>query len=399
MNLYNIAFNNFKRRKVKVLMILCGLVIGTATAIALFMIVESMRWSLGDQIDEFGANIVIVPRSEGMEINYGGAEISEVSLDYQRLVEDDLNRISEIPDYDSINIVSPKMITAVNIGETEALFVGIKPEKEFIMKPWFTLQDQAGLTSNQKPVDLALIELPDNGLILGYEASRALDLHSGDEIEINGVSFYVTGIINPLGSVEDGLIYGNLATLQNILNRPGEISMIEISAYCNSCPIEEIAAQLSDILPNGRVTALRQAALLREETIDRFSTFSFILSGIILFIAALMVLTTMMSSVHERTREIGIFRAIGFRGSHIIRIFFFEAGLIGLAGGLLGYLVGSTIAKVIGPYLTLGITLNTWQPDLLLPAVLISVAVAISASAYPALKAARLDPVESLRFI
>lgn len=399
MNIFGIAFNNLKRRRIKMLLIIFGLVAGIATAVTLFTIVESMKLSLGDQIDEFGANIVIVPQSEGMEISYGGTNISRVSLDYHQLTEADLQKIPEIPDYNSINIISPKIVTTVKINNREALLVGIYAHREFIMKPWFSLDQQAGLEVGQKPGDLALTVLPDNGLILGSSAARALSADIGEEIQIGNNRFQVFGILNPLGTVEDGLIYANLSKVQDIMDRPGEISMIEISAYCNSCPIEEIAAQLSSVMPSGNVTALRQAAQLREETIQRFSLFSLLLSTVILVIAALMVFTSMMSSVHERTREIGIFRAIGFRGMHIIQIFFIEAGLIGLIGGLTGYLLGSVAAYLIGPYLSAQSYITIWNPDILVSAVLLSILIASTATLYPSLKAANLDPVESLRFI
>lgn len=399
MSLYAIAFNNLLRRKARMLLILCGLVAGITAAVALFMIVESMRLSLGDQIDEFGSNVVIVPRAEGMEISYGGTHVSRASIDLAQLTEADLEKIREIPDYNSINVISPKMVAAVNANGNEALLVGIEPRREFIMKPWMALSEQAGLSPGSQPDDPALLELPEDSLIVGSEAALALGLRAGNSISVNGATFQVLGILQPLGAVEDGLLFGNLSAVQNLLGRPGEISMIEISAYCNSCPIEEIAAQLTAVLPNGRVTALRQAALLRAETIDRFSTFSILLSVTFLTIAALLVLTTMMSAVHERTREIGIFRALGFRSSHVIQIIFMEAGLIGLLGGLFGYLTGSLTARLAGPYLTGSNSQIFWQHSLILPAVILAVLIALAAATYPALRAAKLDPVEALRFI
>jgi putative ABC transport system permease protein len=399
MSIYAIALNNLLRRKAKMVLILCGLSAGIAAAVALFMIVEAMRWDLGDQIDEFGSNLVIVPRAEGMEINYGGTHVSRVPIDVEQLTEADLDKIKEIPDYDSINVISPKMVAAVRAGDREALLVGIHPQREFIMKPWFTLSEQADLPPGGQPVDPALLVLPEDGLLAGADAARALGLRAGDTLSVNGSLFQVSGVLKRLGSVEDGLLFGNLPAVQALLDRPGEISMIEISAYCNACPIEEIAAQLTGMLPNGRVTALRQAALLRKETIDRFSVFSIVLSGVILCIAGLLVLTTMMSSVHERTREIGIFRAIGFRGIHVMQIIFLEAGLIGLAGGLTGYLLGSLSARIASPYLGGINSAIPWQPDLLLPALLLAALISTAAAAYPARRAAGLDPVEALRFI
>ncbi len=399
MNLYSIAISNIIRCKSRVLFIVSALLIGTAIAVALYMIVDSMRLAIGNQIDEFGSNLVIVPRSEGMEIGYGGTEVAHTAIDLEQLSEADLEKIRTIPDYRSINIVSPKMVAAVIADEREIIMVGAEPQREFMMKPWFSLSEQDGLEAGANPGDLALLELPENGLIAGADAARVLNLQAGDSLDINGSTFKVTGVLNRLGSVEDGLLMGNLTAVQNLLNRPGEISMVEISAYCNECPVEELAAQLTEVLPNGRVTALRQAALLREETIDRFSLFSVLLTMVILIISGLMVMTTMMGSVNERTREIGIFRAIGFRGSHVMQVILLEAGLAGLLGGAAGYVGGSLIARYFGSYLAGENIAFAWQTSLILPALGLAVIIALAAAVYPAYRAASLDPVEALRFI
>ncbi len=399
MNLYSIAFNNMWRRKSRILFNVTVLLVSTAITVTLFLVVDSMRLTLGDQIDEFGSNLVIVPQAEGMEISYGGTEVANTAIDLDQLSEADLEKISTIPDYRSINIVSPKIVAAVNVNDVGIIMVGVEPRREFMMKPWFTLSEQEGIEPGLNPGDLALLDLPEKGLIVGSDAARVLNLKAGDLVDVNGSTFQVAGILNRLGSVEDGLLIGKLSTVQGLLNRPGEISMIEISAYCNECPVEELAAQLTEALPNGRVTALRQAALLREETIDRFSLFSFLLTGVILVVAMLLVLTSMMGSIHERTREIGIFRAIGFRGSHVMQIILLEAGVAGLLGGIAGYLSGHLIARNFGSYLSGESIELAWQTDLFLPVLIFSTTVALLAAIYPAYRASKLDPVEALRFI
>ena len=151
----------------------------------------------------------------------------------------------------------------------------------------------------------------------------------------------MAGIIQPTGSTEnDQAVFIDLAVLQKLANRPNAISLIEAAAFCYTCPIDEVTKQLTSILPGTKVTALRSTLESRNDTISKFNLFARSVS-LILFLASSLVITmTMKSSVEERTREIGILRAIGFRKRHIIQIVLTEAGFLSLLGGLLGFFLG-----------------------------------------------------------
>jgi len=131
--------------------------------------------------------------------------------------------------------------------------------------------------------------------------------------------------------------------------------------------------------------------------VDRFAKFSLLVSIVVLFIGSLIVLTTMMSSVRERTKEIGVFRAIGFRQSHIIKIILTEALIISVIGGVVGYLSGVLLAKIAAPYIAQIDVQIGWNIGVGLLAIIISSAVGLLSSAYPAYQAAQLDPVEAFR--
>jgi putative ABC transport system permease protein len=174
--------------------------------------------------------------------------------------------------------------------------------------------------------------------------------------------------------------------------------LIEVSALCNTCPIEEIVRQISEKLPHAKVTAIKQTLQTKMEALDHFKKFSVGISTIVLLIGSLIVFTNMMASVNERKREIGIFRAIGFRKSHVVRIIFLEALIVGLIAGIVGYALGLGVSHLIGPMIT-GVKGGSLfiDPLLALGAIFLSSVIGILSSAYPAIHASKMDPTTALR--
>jgi putative ABC transport system permease protein len=173
-----------------------------------------------------------------------------------------------------------------------------------------------------------------------------------------------------------------------------------VAALCSDCPVEEIAVQLGDVLPGTRVTAMQQVTRNRMEALEVFRTFSYVIAAIIIAIEALVVFVTMMGSVSARTREIGIFRALGFRRAHVTSLVLMEAAVASVVAGALGYLAGMGAAYLLLPFFAEGLNVTvSWAPPLAAGAVLLAVLIGALGSLYPALHASRLDPTVSLRAI
>ena len=123
MNIFYIAISNLKRRKMKMLFLMMGLIVGMATLVATKNIIHAMNLDLGNRIDELGANAVIVPRTEGIGTHLGSTFNTNLDFDIQKLTLDDVPKIyaSSVAEY--INIVSPKLVGAVTVGDKKSLIV------------------------------------------------------------------------------------------------------------------------------------------------------------------------------------------------------------------------------------------------------------------------------------
>jgi putative ABC transport system permease protein len=381
MTLKDIALRNIRRRRAKAGFVLAGLFIAVATAVALLGLIEAMNRDIQHKLEEYGANILILPRTENLSLTYGGLSLGGVSFEMQEIRQTDLGRVKSIENAANIAAMGPMVLGAIVVKNHKVLLAGVDFRAAKKLKPWWKLGGA----------------VPDEfGVLLGTEAARILSLEAGDSLEVNGSLLRVAGVLAPTGSQDDQLVFARLSTAQSILHKKGRISMVEVAALCNACPIEAMVNQISGALPGTKVMAIQQVVQGRMETLGHFKKFSYGVSAVLVLVGCLVVLVTMMGSVRERTAEIGIFRAMGFRRSHVIRIVFLEAGILSTMAGILGYLAGFAAVRLGLPFFT-GSTGVVFDPLLAAGAICVAVSMGLAASIYPALLAARIDPSDALR--
>ncbi|MEK7406176.1 MAG: FtsX-like permease family protein [Acidobacteriota bacterium] len=409
MRISTIAFANLRRRKGKALFLVAGMAIGIGTVVALWSLSGSIKDEIGAQLDRFGANIIILPQANSLALDYGGISVSGVSFDVQQLRDEDARRIFEIPYRKRLSVVAPKLLSAVEVEGRPVLLVGVDFSAELRLKRWWRI-------AGRKPEG-------EHELLAGYEAARDLGLiepagppanavpgsshHRSEEqpeftitrdrVRIGGREHRVTGVLSQTAGPEDRMLFGALAHVQALAARPGRLSVIEVSALCKDCPVEDIVAQIRQQLPHAKVSAIQQAVRARTEMVERLTRFSVVVSAVVLAIGALMIFTTMMGSVVERTREIGVLRAIGFRRVHVIQGLILEVAAISIAGGLLGWATGMLAGRAALPYFSDGGAGLEVRSSLALVAVVAGLLVGVLASIYPAIRASRLDPSEAVR--
>jgi putative ABC transport system permease protein len=386
MRLSSVAWDNLRRRSSRAAFLVAGLLVGIATVVTLLTLSRALTVQAQNQLETYGANIVVAPQTDDLSLAYGGVALGGVRLQARDLREADLARIKSIPNRRNIAIVAPELLGAVEVQGRQTLLLGVRPGDEFRLKRWWKVDGRPPAAADE--------------LVAGSAAARRLGLRIGDAVALDGRGFTVTGVLRPTGSQDDELLVTELGAAQELLDKPGRVTLVQVAALCSNCPVEEIAVQLGDVLPGTRVTAMQQVTRNRMQALEVFRTFSYVIAAIIIAIEALVVFVTMMGSVNARTREIGIFRALGFRRSHVTLLVLMEAAAASVVAGVLGYLVGMAASYVLLPLFAdgLGVTVS-WAPPLAAGAVLLAVLIGSLGSLYPALHASRLDPTVALRAI
>ena len=383
MTVKDIALHNLRRRKAKAAFVFLGLLIGVSAVVAFVSLIDALTQDIRHKLEKYGANILIVPKTENLSLTYGGLSLGGISFEMEEIHEADLKKVQSIKNARNVAALGPVLLGAIEVGGRRALLAGVDFEKTRILRPWWKMRG----------------EIPDNNAVLvGARAAHVLGLRPGSHLSVNGRRLFVSGVLDPSGSQDDQIVFARLSVAQSILGKEGRISMAEVAALCADCPVEDMVKQISQVLPGAKVMAIKQVVKGRMETLGHFRKIAYGLSIVVVLVGGLVVLVTMMGSVRERTAEIGIFRAIGFRRSHIVQVVLFEALIVSALAGILGYFMGVATTKVALPLFTesRGVAVP-WNPLLAGGAFSLSILLGLVSSIYPAVLAARLDPNEALR--
>jgi len=241
-------------------------------------------------------------------------------------------------------------------------------------------------------------------VILGDLLAQALKKHPGDTLEVEGSPFTVTGIYHGASALQANAVILPLDQLQQLSGMQGKVSTVDVRlrpAPPGESPdhyMKRAQAEIEDALPGLRaIPAAERASDSQFVKLAQASAWG--TSALALIIGILGIANTMVMSVFERTREIGILRALGWRRGQILALIEFEAAALGLGGGVVGIVLGWTALRVLAALpQTASFVSSALHWQLLVQAVGIAVFAGLTAGALPAYRAGRLSPVDALRY-
>jgi putative ABC transport system permease protein len=405
------AITAITANKMRSTLTVLGVIIGVTAVISLMSIGRGSQAAITANIESLGTNLLFVSPGASVEQGVRGAQGSATSLtleDAEALVDPYLAP--------SVAAVAPQVSAFAQIvvgGENAfAQVVGVTPEYESVRN----VPVAVGSFISSYDVDRRSLVV-----VLGSNIAETLFGETnpvGQTVKISSRQFTVVGVLQSKGSTgfgsTDDMIIAPITTVQYRLSSQrtasGErtiqtINVQVVSADETDNAIEQITAILRERHriegdeDDFTITSQQETVEALEESTQVWVVFLGAIAGISLLVGGIGIMNIMLVSVTERTREIGIRKAVGAKQRDILFQFLVEAALLSLTGGGIGVLVGWGISHFISGLNLGGTTITTvMSADIVILAVTVSAAIGIVFGLYPAYRAARLNPIEALRY-
>jgi putative ABC transport system permease protein len=404
MRLRTLVWRELFERKNQLATSFLAVLLGAAAVVSIRNVTFYSEKAVALELDALGANILVLPKSVSVR-DYYSADMQE-----EELPEEYVTRLA-MSDIEGLDNLSPKLCVPIEMRGHRFTLTGILPKNEFQAKAaWqgagvFSRPQGCGVVGDasgtaRPPAKETLVRkrvietLRTDEALLGADVAASLGAAQVDSIELLGKTFSVAAVLPETGTVDDSRVFVHLHTVQELAGKGPVINAIEIVGCCREL-MKGLVQKINRLLPEARVVTVTQVVDTQVKTNRMMSRLSMIFLAIIVLVGGASIANYMYANVFERRREIGTLMALGAGSSVILRMFLLKAFLLGLAGGVGGYALGTALAVTLGPRLA-GIPVLP-MPVLLAWAVGLSLAIALAASYFPARRAARLDPCATIR--
>ena len=414
-----LVYESFRRQKRRKLLAGVAITLGVGVATAMIAVATDIGDKISRELRTYGANLIVTPQEDTLDVQIGGVDLKPPS-DGAYLNESDLPRIRGTFWHHNIVGFAPMLPVSVRLNnEADAKTVPLLGTY-FSKRLTFGIEDfvtGVRITHPWWKVQGAWPDDNSSDVLLGEGLAAKLNRKAGDEIEIAGQTHRITGILST-GGAEDDQIVAPLALAQQILGKPGAVRRLYVSAltkpedalsrrdpksmnpemfdrwYCSPY-VASIAYQLQEAIPHSHAEQIRQIAQNEGTVLSRIKGLMLLVTLAALFASALAVSAAMATAIFERRTEVGLMKALGAGSASVAALFFAEAFLLALIGGVAGFAGGALLARQIGR--SIFDSQITIEPVLFPVILAIAVIVTFAGSAMAIRRAVKFDPVYALR--
>ncbi|HSU72674.1 MAG TPA: ABC transporter permease [Candidatus Binatia bacterium] len=398
----SLAVTTLKKRKLRSWLTMLGIFIGIAAIVSLISLGQGLKTAIGAQFAALGTDRIIV---QAKTLSFGPPGQGAVAT----LTKADVNEVEKVSGVDR---VATRLIKSAKVDfneHTQFTFVGSMPKESDgrkLIEEMFRLRTVEGRLLQQGDQRKMVVG---NAYLDDAKFGRALQ--SGDKVKVNGEVFEVVGVLAKLGQPQfDNIILLPEDAMRNLYDLPEEVSAIVVQSEAGQDPevvgdrIKRELRKFRDVEENREDFTVQTSGQLLETLGTVLDIVTAVLAGIAaisLLVGGVGITNTMYTSVLERTSEIGVMKSIGAKNKDVFFIFLIESGLLGVAGGIIGILIGIGLSKTVefiaGQALGTGLVQATFPWYLLVGALVFSFVVGSAAGTFPAMQASRLNPVDALR--
>ncbi len=370
MNFFTIVLRGLLRRPVRTGLTLLGISIGIAAVIALVGIARGFEGSWTDSLSSRGTDIVV----SAIGSAFTPAPFNQAEVE----------KIQGLPDIDAI---CPIFVDVASVEGSPMILISARQWGGF---SW----DNLKVTSGRMPANGEVDEV-----VLGTTAIDMLNKSVGDKIKIGRRKVEIVGVVDGGGSMENGSAFLSLSLMQELTDNEGKINIIDIrlNPGTSAEDSQEVCTSIDARIPDVRAQ-LASEHVRDSEGFKIIQAMSWGTSLLAIFVGVLGVMNTMLMTVFERTQEICILLAIGWKRSRIVRMVLLESALLGFFGGIVGVGLGVLGVKALETTpMVKGLLHSELSVPLMLIAVVASVGVGVISGLYPAWRSSRLNPSRAIQ--
>jgi putative ABC transport system permease protein len=370
MTFFTIVVRGLLRRRVRTGLTLVGISIGIAAVVALVGIARGFErsWEVG-------------LKARGTDVVVSNMSTSLIPKPFSASIRD---RITGLP---QVSATCALLVELMSIENSEMMILSAREWGGFA---WENLE----LVSGRMPRDAN-----EPVVVLGQTAAEVLQKKVGDPLQIEATELSVAGIVKGGALVEDGSVILSLSLLQEITGNQGRINVIDIRVPPSATEeeVRTLCEEINRVAPEVRAVSVRQH-LSSSQGYRMVRAMSWGTSLLAVLVGVLGVMNTMLMTVFERTQEICVLLALGWKRSRIVRLILCESALLGFLGGVTGIALGAAVVRALQ---TTPAIRGLLDPDLsiglLTTSVVIAVFVGVLSGLYPAWYSSQLTPGSVLR--